>query len=485
MLKIKIPTLEEDTLKGLDRDQLVNIGLEQNALLLEQAKVINDLLLQVKELRTQVAALQKDSTNSSKPPSTDLTRNRSSNRKHLNSRKASGRKSGGQPGHRGSTREMDASPDKIVAHAPEHCENCGKSLTERGATEQILARSQIVDIQPIVPVVTEHQALARTGNCGHTTKGFLPHEAGAIGTVQIGQNASSFLVYLNTAHHIPYARLEQVSNDLFNFPLSQGTIDNKLEAAALTAQPLRQAIVEFLHNSLWVGSDETGVRVAGKRIWEWVWQNTKASLYAISHSRDYQTVKDTFGEDYQGVLVHDCYCAQNNTVASGHQLCHAHLLRDLQFILENEPSSKPWAYRLQQMLLHSQRARDHIWGEGFNSDIRDQMQTYYKHQLEQFIKEPLTSKAAIRLQKRFKKHQEKILFFMSSPDIPPDNTGSERAIRMAKIKQKVSGGYRSERGAERQALLLSIIETAKKQGLDVLETIQKLVTGQELVLLRG
>src|SRR5216683_3061489 len=155
MLKTKIPTLEEDTLKRLDRDQLVNIGLEQNALLLEQAKVINDLLLQVKELRSQVATLQKNSTNSSKPPSTDLTGTSSSNRKHLNSRKASGRKSGGQPGHRGSTREMVANPDRIITHITEHCENCGKSLTDRESTEQIIARFQIVDIPPIVPLVTE------------------------------------------------------------------------------------------------------------------------------------------------------------------------------------------------------------------------------------------------------------------------------------------------------------------------------------------
>jgi len=470
-------------LRKLSRSQLVDIIVEQSAgldLLVKQLQQQQD---RITELELLVAKLTKDSSNSSKPPSTDLTGNLSSNRKHLNSRKASGRKSGGQPGHRGSTREMVTNPDTIIAHVPEHCGNCGKSLTDRGSTGQIIATSQIVDIPPIVPIVTEHQAIARTCICGHTTKGLLPHEAGAIGTVQIGQNASSFLLYLNTAHHIPYARLQLVSTDLFNFPLSQGTIDNKLEAAARAAQPLRQTIVEFLHNSLWVGSDETGVRVAGKRIWEWVWQNTKASLYAISHGRDYQTVKDNFGEDYQGVLVHDCYCAQNNTPASGHQLCHAHLLRDLQFILDTEPCSKPWAYRLQQMLLHSQRARDHIWGEDFDPKIRVAVQADYTYQLKQFIQESLTGNTAIRLQKRFKKHQDKILYFMGSPAIPPDNNGSERAIRMAKVKQKVSGGYRSERGAERQALLLSIIETAKKQGLDVLETIQKLVTGQELVLL--
>jgi len=173
-------------------------------------------------------------------------------------------------------------------------------------------------------------------------------------------------------------------------------------------------------------------------------------------------VVDNFGENYTGCLIHDCYSAQNNTKACWHQLCHAHLLRDLQFVIDTEHSI--WAHRLQGFLARSQRARDHIWKTGFDLDQRERVIDNYYKQLNQFICQPVTSKEAKRMQKRFKKHEEKILYFMTTPDVPPDNNGSERAIRNAKVKQKVSGGYRSYRGAERQAALLSVIETARNKG---------------------
>jgi len=426
--------------------------------------------------------LQKNSTNSSKPPSSDMpgTGGGKATSHHRNSRQPPDRKSGGQPGHQGSTRELVSNPDTVIVCAPETCEGCGFTLPGSTLTDTVIARSQIVDIPPIVPIITEYQAIARTCSCGHVTDGHLPLEAPASGTVTIGTNASNLLVYLNSAHHLPYQRLQQVSVDLFHLSLSQGTIANELEVAGRAATPIAQTVLEYLRASSLVGSDETGVRVAGKRIWEWVWQNARASYYAISEHRDYQTVKDNFGESFQGCLIHDCYSAQNNTPAGWHQLCHAHLLRDLQFVVETEHSI--WAYRLQGFLIRSQRARDHIWADDFDLARRERVIDSYYRQLEQFAHQSVTGKEAIRLQKRFRKHEEKILCFMTTPDRPPDNNGSERAIRNAKVKQKVSGGYRSMRGAERQALLLSVIETAKKQGLNVLETIQRLVAGETVAL---
>lgn len=460
-------------------------------LVIEQSERISIQSERISTLELMVAKLAKNSTNSSKPPSSDMPGSGNTNKpggdthkNHgRNSRSTSDRKPGGQLGHLGSTRELVDNPDTVITCAPEACGGCGKDLTDT-TSDEVIARSQVVDIPPIIPTVTEYQAIARTcTGCGHTTKAVLPSEAGCVGTVQIGTNASSLLVYLSTAHHLPYARLQQVATDLFNLPLSQGSIANKLELAGCAATPLAQTILDFLHGSPHVGSDETGVRVAGSRIWQWVWQNTKASYYAISAHRDYQTVKDIFGERYTGCLIHDCYSAQNNTKANWHQLCHAHLLRDLRFVVDTEHSA--WAYQLQRFLIRSQRARDHIWATGFDPELRERIIDDYYQQLEQFVTQPAVGKEAHRLQKRFAKHEDKILHFMTTPDIPPDNNGSERAIRNAKVKQKVSGGYRSYRGAERQATLLSVIETAKKQGLNVLEIIQQLVRGETVQLFEG
>ena len=468
MFKTKTENLHKDSLQGLTKDQLIGLVAKQ--------------AVQIAELQAQIAALQKNSSNSSKPPSSDMPS--APDRKHNNSRKPSGKKPGGQPGHVGITRQPVDNPDDTVDCIPEACENCGLSLSDQTAT--LLTATQIADIPPIVPTIIEYQQFSRTCPCGHTTIGNLP--AGITpqdGGIQIGPNASSFLVYLNTAHHLPFQRLVQVSRDIFHFPLSVGTIDNKLERAAQAAEPLQTTILNFLHMSTWVGSDETGTRVAKKRIWEWVWQNTLASLYVISPKRDYQTVKDHFGEGFKGVLIHDCLGAQNKTKAIAHQLCHAHLLRDLQFIIDAKLGGMAWAYNMQLLLIRSQRARDHSWAEGFDPVLRHAIQADYFRQLDNMIQAPVTGKAARKLQNRFRKHRDKILYFMSSPDIPPDNNGSERAIRNAKTKQKVSGGYRSMHGAQRQAMLLSVIETAKKQNLNVLETIQKLLAGEEVVLFRG
>jgi transposase len=463
------------------------IADRQELLALPKGQLV-DLVLILREqlalLQARVAALEKNSTNSSKPPSSDLpgTGGGKTTPHQRNSRQPSGRKSGGQLGHRGSTRQLVDNPNTVIVVAPEACGGCGKGFTYI-TPEEVIARSQAVDIPPIIPMVTEYQALARTCSCGHTTKASLPAEAGCTGTVQIGTNASSLLVYLNSAHHLPYRRLQQVATDLFNLPLSQGSIDNKLEVAAVAAASCKDDILNFLRSSPFVGSDETGVRVAGQRIWQWVWQNAKASYYAISGHRGHQTVKDTFGEQYTGCLIHDCYSAQNNTIAGWHQLCHAHLLRDLQFVVGTERST--WAYQLQRFLIRSQRARGHIWADGFGEDRRERVIDGYYQRLEQLVCQPAAGKGARRMQKRFRKHEDKILHFLTTPDVPPDNNGSERAIRNAKVKQKVSGGYRSYRGAERQAALLSVIETTKKQGLNVLEVIQQLMRGETVQLFVG
>jgi transposase len=490
---------DRQELLALPKGQLVDLVLMLRDQLTLQKTQIEMLQSQVAALTSKIAALQKNSTNSSKPPSSDLPgtgsstgSSRTTGSHNRNSRNPSGKKSGGQPGHPGNTRQLVNNPDEVIIAAPNACGGCGQDFAAPGITayagDEVIARSQVVDIPPIVPVVTEYQAIARTcTGCGHTTKASLPAEAGCTGTVQIGSNASSLLVYLNSTHHLPYQRLQLVAADLFNLPLSQGSIANKLEQAAIAATPLEQAILDFLHGSPCVGSDETGIRVAGKRIWQWVWQNAKASYYAISKHRDYQTVKDSFGESFHGCLIHDCYSAQNNTPAGWHQLCHAHLLRDLQFVVDNSPGTTDavWAWRMQGFLIRSQRAREHIWVDGFDPDQKERVIDDYYQQLEQYIRQPLTGTEAIRLQKRFRKHEDKVLYFMTTPDIPPDNNGSERAIRNAKVKQKVSGGYRSYRGAERQALLLSVIETAKKQGLNVLEVIQRLMRGERVWLFGG
>lgn len=179
---------------------------------------------------------------------------------------------------------------------------------------------------------------------------------------------------------------------------------------------------------------------------------------------------------YNWVHIADCWCAQNNTKAKHHQLCHEHLKRDLQFLIDTQKSC--WAYQMYELLCKSKKARNKLWK--LPEMIRKKGIAEYHRKLDQLLVLHLSTKKEQTLMKRFMKHRDKILTFMDFVDAPCDNNGSERAIRTSKVKMKVSGGFRSEQGAKTYAILLSIIETCKKQQLNVLSALQGIVRGLDI-----
>jgi len=427
---------------------------------------VNHLEEAIKKLQEQVQARQKDSTNSSKPPSSDFPkRNRSL-------REKSGKKSGGQVGHMGKTRPLVATPDVLLTCRPETCTNCSKSLD--GLVGCVVGREQVIDIPPITPVVTEYQQLQVTCSCGTNNTGILPH--GALGVIRIGENIRSFVSYLNVTHHMPYDRLTIMFADILNITVSEGTIAAILERTGEKGELLYEKIQAMVSTGSYRGSDETGVRVNGKTWWEWVWQNTQASYYVIDPSRGYGVVGREMPEQYQGVHCADCWSAQNNTKATYHQLCHEHLKRDLDFLIETQKSN--WAYQMYRFICKCRKARDHLWC--LPEKIRKQGIAWYHTKLDWLLTLPVATKKEKTLVKRFLTHREKILTFMDYRDVPPDNNSSEQAIRQSKVKMKVSGGFRSEQGAKTYAILLSIIETCKKQQLNILQAIQDILRGIDI-----
>ena len=450
-----IQKLREKDLKGFSKKKLVQVVLEQNKALIE--------------LSNRIASLEKNSSNSSKPPSSDTSKPK----RNQSLREKSDRKPGGQKGHVGKTREQVENPDDIVLCVSTECEACGKGLSPQEA--KVIGKRQTIDIPPIVPFVTEYQMMETTCSCGHCNRGQYPENINA--PMQIGPNIQSFLIYFNVSQLIPFERLTQVCDDIFNFPLCKRTIENTLEKGFEKGIDVHQDIMGILHRSLWVGSDETGEKVEGKKWWRWVWLNNKASYYVASPSRGYQVVKENFGESYIGKLIHDCWSAHNNTNADGgHQQCHPHLQRDAIFL--HKTYNSRWAYDFNKFLGASQRARDKIWEDGFDKALRERIIDEYDKKLLEFIEVDEEEKKVHTLQKRIRKHKDSILLFMKCPDLPFHNNASERAIRMAKVKQKISGSFRSEHGAERHSVLLSVIETAKKQKMNILRAIQSLLNGE-------
>jgi len=431
----------------------------------ELIQIIMDLKKEIEALKPSVP---KDSTNSSIPTSKELIP------RTKTQREKSGKKPGGQKGHAGHHRERNPHPDAIVKVQASHCKSCGASLEGIEGTPGQIA--QQVDIPPIRPLTTEYQQVIKICPCGECNGLPLPIE----GYVNIGPQMGALITYFNVEHALPYERLSQITHDLLGFALSEGTVANKLAQMQEQAREIVERIKQLVIDARFVGSDETRTSVAGKKFWEWVWQSPLASYFVIDKRRGYDVVKEHFTENYQGVVGHDCWCAQNQTRASAHQLCHAHLLRNLQYAIDKERSV--WAYRVQRLLRKSQRARAKIWQAGVSAKQRDATIQSYKKALDALNRLPLTGAEERRLQKRLIKHKDWIFTFMDYADVPPDNNSSERAIKAAKLKEKVSGGFRSVPGALRFAQLLSLTQTLRKQQLPILPSLTAIFQGNGITI---
>ncbi len=446
-----------------------NVFLKERVSDLEGKIII--LMARIEKLENQ---LRKDSNNSSKPPSSDIFKENIP-KKNQSLREKSGRAPGGQKGRKWISRSQGENPDMIIECTPEVCTSCGKDF--RGnpwISSSIISRRQEIDIPPILPVVTEFQRIQVVCSCGQKSCGNFPSHL--TWGVQFGNTLTALVAYLHWAHYIPYDRMSTIFTDILGISVSEGSIENLLERAHKKTEPFIPEILNIIKTGEWVGSDETGDRVAGENYWRWVWQNLKWSYFVFDARRNYDVVFRNFGEQYIGTMVHDCYGAQNNTVAVYHQHCHSHYLRDLQFIIDLKRC--PWAYRVKRFLLASEKAQPIIWWEGWDGKRRVKVMDYYTPTLHWLITEAVVSKESKTFQKRLKKHEEKVLHFLSSPRIPFHNNASEQAIRNAKIHKKISGCFRSLHGAKRNSSLLSFIETTKKEGRSILECLKLALEGK-------
>lgn len=455
----------------MDIEELLNeikeLRAEVQALRRENA----ELKEEVADLRTKLAEKNKDSSNSSKPPSQDPP----GKKRIFNSRQKTNRKPGAQKGSKGNGRKFKENPDVIKNHKPKVC-SCGESLEK--IEGKVVERRQVIDIPPIKPIITEHRLIEKACPCcNKKSRGSFPEHVRSL--IQFGLNTIVAVIYFNVVHHIPFQRTTKILKDLFQINLSEGTIENFLNYSESKAIKYYDQIKELVKQSSWVGSDETSIRINGKTWWRWVWQTDQLTYFVASSSRAYQVVKDFFGEDFQGILLHDCYAAQNKTNASEHQLCLAHLIRELMFLIDFEKSQ--WAFMAIRFLSKVIKVKELIWADDFNAELRETIIKSCTNELAELMKHVPLKKKTHTLWKRFLKHEDKLLTFLRHKDLPATNNGSERAIRNAKIHRKVSGAFRAEHAPQRHSILLSVLETAKKQGYSLLESC-KLMLNQQLLL---
>ena len=432
-------------------------------ILLETLVVQNKVLLvRIASLEAELAVYKnkKNSGNSHKPPSTDIA----APKRNQSLREQTGKKPGGQPGHPGSTLSMVANPDMIVVHAPCTCGKCSKGLS--GIALDLIERRQVADIPPPQQVVyTEHQIYAKTCSCGHVTKSVFPADVNA--PVQYGPNTVAMIAYLHARQYVPFERMAELFEVAMGLPISQGSIANIILRFADKATPAYEQIKKSIACAGYAGADETGVKVNGQKNWFWTWQNDQATYIVHSANRGYATIEANFPEGFPDtVLVHDRWAAQLKSTAADHQICLAHLLRDLNFIeeLHESPWAKDFKYIIKEAMAlnHNRQADNNLF-----IAARDALDSKIDLLLEQPL--PREHHKAITLQKQLSKIKSYILAFLRYLNVPAHNNASERAIRNVKVKQKISGQFKSELNAQAFAKIRSVIDTAIKSGKEIFD----------------
>jgi transposase len=436
----------------LNSDKQRIAELESKVIRLES--IIEKLLDKIEDLTHR-----KNSRNSSVAPSKDENRPL----KNQSLRTKSGKKVGGQKGHQGTTLKMAETPDEIVCHSPDFCNCCGTNLSDEPA--ELLLKRQVVDIPAILPKYTEHRTFKKTCSCGHQNKAVFPKNVRA--TISYGANIQATIGYMHTRQYLPFERMAEFFKDVCNLPISQGTISNILNSFAKKAQPAYDLIAKKVWNEKVVGADETGIKVNGKNNWFWTWQSKFATYVVFSKNRGIDTIKTNFPQGFQNtVLVHDCWASHFQTQCKTHQLCIAHLLRELIFLEQRFESN--WATNFKRMLLEALEIKRNLKQEHYRFPIaeRDKIKTTLDNLLEKPL--PENQKKLRAFHKRMIKHKEYILTFLDQYDVPADNNASERAIRNVKVKQKVSGQFKTENGAQIYAVIRSVTDSCIKNGQNIL-----------------
>jgi transposase len=445
---------------------------------------IQHLETEVHELR---ARLSKDSSNSSKPPSSDGLK-----RKPKSLRKKSDKKAGGQQGRIGKGLAQVNNPDVIVTHMPSNCTECGSDLRDVSGTTA--ETRQVFDIPQAKIDITEHRVEEKKCPCcGERTRALFPENVK--GPVQYGDRVRALTAYFSHQHFIPVDRVCEIFEDIFGIAISPGTcanVDKQLFAnlevfeAGLKVHLLAAKVLHF---------DETGMRCEKKLHWIHVACSQTATFYTMHVKRGQEGI-DAAGvlPYFQGTAVHDHwfpYFAYNQVK---HGLCNAHHLRELTFIYEQEKEN--WAKRMHDLLIQANKeVEKHVECGALPSDVLLQIEQTYNqilteglayHELLPSLAKGKRGKQKQRdgknLLDRLNEKRNCVLRFIYDFAVPFTNNQGERDIRMVKLKQKIAGTFRALHGGETFCRVRSYISTARKQGWSVLDSLADAIRGSPRLL---
>ena len=430
--------------------------------------------------------LAKDSHNSSKPPSSDGYRRQGKRREK------SQKSRGGQTGHQGHHLAQVLTPDQVIEHRPLHCQQCHEALPQTAGV--VKERRQIHDVPPLRLQVTEHRLVEQQcPRCGERCQGAFPRGVDAV--AQYGPNIQALAVYLSQFQLLPLSRITELFADLKLGPLSEGSLVNWVNEAAVLLKPTQETIEGLLLKTRLAHVDETGGRIEGVLHWFHVLCNHWLTVYHWHRKRG-QEAMDAIGllPKYTGRLLHDRWKSYDG-YSCQHSLCGAHLLRDCLFVAEQE--GLQWAQDMHDLLLDLSQLVSQARETGQQAlapDVRNSWVAQYFEVLRlgyQAYQQTHPPPEQTTANKRGRKKQdpgknlldallnraEQVLAFVDDFRVPFTNNLAERDLRMIKVQQKISGTFRSEAGATAFCTIRSYLVTMRKQGRSMLDALAAVFQG--------
>lgn len=421
----------------------------------------------IAKLEKRIADLEEKLDKFLKPPknssNSGIPSSKNENKKYYPTREKSGKEIGGQLGHKGITKSLSETPDEIIELKEKICPHCG---SERLKELKTLSKRQVIELPEVKAIIKEYQTkLCECEHCKQLIESKFPENIKA--PVQYGEKVKALSGYLKVQHNLSHNKISQLMGDVLGLEISEGTIDEQLTELADDFSEDYAQILEAIKQSEVVGSDETTNRVNGKSEKSWTFENEILAFFKPSCSRAYSVIKDLFGSELPKVWVSDRYSSQMK-VETQHQVCLAHVIRDLKYV--NQCDDSEWARSLEKLLKECIHARNE---EKISREFIEEK----KQELDKlFDRDPPERKEEKTKFNSLKKEKSALLYFLENPLVPPTNNGSERGLRRLVVHRKINGGFRSKEGAKRYHILASIIETARRQGKNILEVLIKAIS---------
>ena len=362
------------------------------------------------------------------------------------------------------SRRLAATPDKTIVCRAGHCV-CGADVS--GLTQTCRMRYDHIDIPPVVPHVTRIELHGGRCSCGRRFRAAPP--AGMTPGTPFGPNIHALLAYLHHSHHVGFERLARLATELFGLKISEGAIANALHRLETTLEAQRAEILEKLRTAEVVWSDETTTRINGRMHWHWVFVTPEAVLHEVAPRRARAVAEAAMGGHMPAVWISDRYAGQQE-MAAAHQVCLAHVLRDVQFAIDSgDDVFAPALAKLLAWTIRVGRRREQL-----KDSTLQQYRIKADNRLDRLLEKSAPHPAGRKLQRQMKAWRSKFFVFLEDRRVSATNNVAEREIRPSVVFRKVTGGFRSEWGARVHASYRSVTSTAGIAGRTAFDTLRGL-----------